>query len=96
MKALGLGFAVLLISCGMPSGDQVRGEFLALHPGAVILDAGPGEGDFDHAYWCIRYRQPPDTVLREQYWLYQRGADGFRVIHRDSALAGPKSCASAA
>jgi len=96
VKTLILASTVFLLSCGMPSDDRVRSEFLALHPGAAIVDAGPGEGDSDHAYWCIRYRVPSDTTLREQYWLYQRGADGFKVIHRDSAVAGPKPCAGAA
>lgn len=91
VKALPILF--LAASCGLPSDDQVKADFLALHPRAVIEDAGVGEGDEDDAYWCIRYREPPDTVLREQVWLYQRGSDHrFHVIGRDSSIAKGRTC----
>jgi len=86
-----------LVSCGMPSDHQVRSDFLALHPSAAIIDVGPGEGDSDHAYWCVRYRERPDTALREQVWLYQRqSGNRFAVIHRDSSMTRGRPCAAAA
>ena len=85
---------LLLAGCGQPSSDRVQDDFLALHPTALIVEAGAGEGDFDHALWCIRYRLPADTLLREQVWLYQRSSgDEWGVIRRDSGMAKGKFCA---
>lgn len=92
-----LVFVLLIASCGFPSERQMRAEFQAEHPRAVIVTAGVGEGDFDNALWCVRYREAPDTVLREQVWLYQRGSDDrIRVTRRDSSLAKGKTCGGAA
>jgi hypothetical protein len=87
---------LVIASCGLPSDDQVKADFLTLHPRAVIEFSGVGEGDADHASWCIRFREPPDTTLREQIWLYQRGADDrFHVAHRDSSVVKGKTCGGA-
>ena len=85
----------LLAACG-PAEEQLRKEFLDTHPTAVIVQAGVGEGDFDNALWCVRYRHPPDTVVLEQVWLVQKDSNReWSVTSRDSAMAQDRICARA-
>jgi hypothetical protein len=79
---------LFLAACGGPSNNDVRRTFLAEAPQAQIEDLGPGEGDGDNVYYYIKYRIPPDTILKEQVWLYQRGTDGkWSVTWRDTTIA---------
>jgi hypothetical protein len=80
-----LMMALFLAACGEPTEEAVRANFLQEYPRAVIASAVPGEGDSDHVYYHVRFRQPPDTTLREVVRGYQRtSARQWRVFHRDS------------
>ena len=88
---------LFLGACGRPSEEQVRREFLQLHPMADNVSARASEGDSDHDLWCITYRLPPDTILREQVWLYRRiSSQNWSVVSRDSAASTDRLCERAA
>jgi hypothetical protein len=79
---------LFLTACGGPSDNDVRNTFLAGAPQAQIQDLGPGEGDGGNVYYHIKYRIPPDTILWEQVWLYQKGSDGkWSITWRDTIIA---------
>jgi hypothetical protein len=64
-------FLLLATSCGGPSNDEVKKEFLKEHPNAVILGIGPGEGDSGNVEIHIKYRLPGNDTEMEDVWLYQ-------------------------
>ena len=77
--------AVLLSGCTSID-DQVRREFLAAFPTAVVTGLTPGEGDAATVYYHIRYRLPPGTAEVERIWGYQRSTvnKGWRLFSQDS------------
>jgi len=88
MTRLALVSALFLAACGGPSSNEVRATFLIEAPQAHIESLGPGEGDGGNVYYHVRYRIPPDTVLWEQVWLYQKGTDGtWSITWRDTTIA---------
>jgi hypothetical protein len=85
-----MGWLALVIlavgGCSEPSGDAVRADFIREHPRAAVISAKPGEGDSEHVYYHIRFREPPDTTTRVMIWAYRQAADGkWRVFHREPA-----------
>ena len=51
-----------------------------------MVSTGSGEGDSEHVYYHIRFREPPDTTVREAVWGYP--ADllwKLAGVHRDTA-----------
>ncbi len=79
--------ALLLLasSCGAPSNDDVRRQFLEEHPNAIVLSIGPGEGDGGNVYMHIKYRLPGDKKEMEDVWLYQDlGGEKWENIWRES------------
>ncbi len=80
---------LLLCACGEPTKDAVRADFLAAHPGVVVVGVYPGEGDSDHVYYAVQFRAPPDTTLQKTVLLYQRTSDG-RWHFLPERVAAPK------
>jgi hypothetical protein len=66
-----VAFLLLAASCGGPSNDEVKREFLKEHPNAIVLSIGPGEGDSGNVYMHIKYRLPGNNEEMEDEWLYQ-------------------------
>jgi hypothetical protein len=78
-----LSLAMLLGACSSPDEERVRAEFINEYPGVAVISAGPGEGDSDHVYYHVRFRQPPDTTVREVVWGYRRTSGRqWQVFHR--------------
>jgi hypothetical protein len=88
-KSHSLIVVLLLGACGGPTDETVRAEFRREHPKARVISAGPGEGDSHHVYYHIRFREPPDTIVREVVWGYERNKDGiWRLKSRDVERPG--------
>jgi hypothetical protein len=67
-----------------PREKDVRSEFLRANPGARIESLAVAEGDGEHVYYHIRFREAGDLTPRETMWLYARQSDGsWRNTHRD-------------
>lgn len=71
-------------ACAQPSEADVRRDFLGGRPGAVIESIDLTDGDADHVYWRIRFRNPPDTALCHVEVGYRRTGGAWRIFHRDS------------
>ena len=67
---LSILFISLLASCGNPSNDDVRNDFLKEHPKAKIISIYPGEGDGGAVYMHINYQLPPSEVIHKEIWQY--------------------------
>jgi hypothetical protein len=77
------------LACSGLSDRQVRAAFHRDNPNAVIHNLDVGEGDSEHAYYIIRYR---DTVENRAYrgcWLYAKYPDGKWVLERRSSTPEP-------
>ena len=51
---------------------KIRREFLDKNPDVEIISSGVGEGDFDNAWYHIKYRKPESLDVHESIVLYQR------------------------
>jgi hypothetical protein len=79
-----VGF-LALSACRTPQIDTVRADFAADKPNAEILDVVPIEGDADHAYYRIRFREISGGEAKEEERGYRRSSDGdWRLFQRDS------------
>lgn len=68
LGALAIGGA----ACSGPPYTQIKEEFVREHPGAEVLSVGPGEGDSQHVYVQIRYRDAETKSERKQSCLWRR------------------------
>lgn len=62
--------ALVATSCGGPSDDEVKQAFLREHPRAEVTDVYVSEGDSDHAYFTIKYREGGEAHIG--CWSYYR------------------------
>ncbi|HEV7269179.1 hypothetical protein [Pseudoxanthomonas sp.] len=77
-----------LAACGAhtPGADKMEREAQARHPGCVLVDAGPGEGDSDAVYMILDMRCAGDAMRRFEA-LYKRSGD--RWIYRSESEVDP-------
>jgi len=77
-------FMFALSSCGSPSADDVRKNFLKHYPTAEIVDIGPGEGDGSAVYMHIKYKLPGSTDIHEDVWQYlNTGGQKWSLNHKE-------------
>jgi hypothetical protein len=71
-----VGLLIGVLACGTPQARAVRADFETARPGTEIVEIAPTEGDADHAYYRIRFRDGTDSNVREEEWGYRRGSIG--------------------
>lgn len=82
-----VGFVLLVLvlsSCAVPSDEQVKEAFLKEHPQAEITDVYVSEGDSDHAYFTIKYREGGQAHIG--CWSYFRDANDVWQIRAKSSV----------
>ena len=71
--AVVLGALALAVgACSEPPYDRIAEEFRRSHPGVDVLSVGPGEGDSEHVYVHVRYRDPQTWSERQETCLWRR------------------------
>jgi hypothetical protein len=74
-----------LIACDSPETKAVRADFTAARPGAEVLGIVPTEGDAEHVYYRIRFRDTVHARIGEEEWGYRRASSGrWELFTRDS------------
>jgi hypothetical protein len=74
-----VGFSVLIFSCSLlslPGSEVVKENFLKENPQSIVLSVFVGEGDSEHAYYHIRYKEAKGESIKEVVWLYTLKEDG--------------------
>lgn len=64
--------ALALTGCSGPDDQQLRADFLTMHPGCELESFDPGEGDHDNVYIQFTYTCRPAKIILRSEVLYQR------------------------
>jgi len=88
-----------ILGCGHSRKPDVKGDFLAEHPGYTVVGVSAEEGK-DTVYNHIRFSKPGESLVCEAVWGYQKAKPGWRVFYKSQpALPGslckgcsPKPC----
>jgi hypothetical protein len=77
--------SLFMCSCGRPSQNAVRKEFLAENPKCTVLSVLPGEGDGSATYIHIKYKKPGSDRIGEDVWQYLKAENGeWRINHKET------------
>jgi hypothetical protein len=68
VKLISFVFLFGLSACRSPQIGAVKADFVVARPGAQVLEVIPTEGDADHVYYRIRFREAPGAKVREEVW----------------------------
>lgn len=80
--------ALALIGCSNPTDQQLRADFLTLHPGCELDSSVPADGDLDHVYIEFTYTCRPAKAVLKAEALYQRH-DGRWRLNREVSERSP-------
>lgn len=71
--------ALALIGCSNPTDQQLRADFLTLHPGCELDSYVAADGDLDTVWIEFTYGCRPAKTVQKSYALYHRHNGGWHL-----------------
>ena len=84
-----LGLLSMLTGCCGPDENQLRADFMELHPGCTIDSMGASEGDSDNVYVLFSYRCGDSKKMKSSEFLYQRKRGEWIFVFETVSLPEP-------